>query len=519
MSASDKDERLPRTPAHSGVHALQLDSTSFAEKLLRLGATAGPDLDVADVLELYFDLFKQLDVDGFWGIHLLSEHDVALQRTSSRVPTRPTLPVTRQAWAEAGLSDENLHPSVQLVDVYQPVERGGFQAVLVSGSCVLGVLSHEPSEPNAQRESEVRLIAATLAPRIERTHQRPTHTPLGDYVTALIRRADVPLVLVDSDNRVLVVSQAFCRLIGRGSVSSQPWSEFIAPRDWPRVAQATATATAVECDLLGAASTLRVGLEFIPLAHPALRGAGALIIGRDLRTLRNLEQQVIQAEKLATLGQLAAGVAHELNNPLTSILAYSEHMHSIATKNSRPAKEVAALARIVESSERMKRFTQSLVAYARPTKGYPTRVRIGGLIDESLGFCEHLIRDIDTRVQLDLPEDFPGARGVRASLQQVLINLITNACHATSTDGQIRIIAAVEGDDVTIRVVDDGPGVPAPLRAEIFEPFFSTKREGDGTGLGLSIVRNILSLQSGSIELDASYEDGACFVVRLPIWR
>ncbi|MFK7998465.1 MAG: sensor histidine kinase [Polyangiales bacterium] len=519
MSVSDKDERLPRKPAHSGVHALQIKTATFPEKLLRLGASAGPDVDVADLIDLYFEFFRELDADGFWAIHLLSEHDIALQRTSSRVPATATLSVTRQAWVEAGLSDENTHPSVQLVDLYQPVQRGGFQAVLVAGRRALGVISHEASEPDEGRETEVRLIAATLAPRIERTHHRPTHTPLGDYVTALMRRADVPLVLVDGAGCVLVASQGFCHLIGRASVNSKPWSEFIAPRDWPHVEQATRNGTAVECDLVGAASTLRVGLEFLPLAHPALRGAGALVICRDLRTLRNLEQQVIHAEKLATLGQLAAGVVHELNNPLTSILAYSEHMHSIAAKKSRPVKEVEALARIVESSLRMKRFTQSLVSYARPAQGHATRVNVGGLIDESLGFCEHLIRDVDTRVQLDLPEDFPGARGVRASLQQVLINLITNACHATASDGQIRIIAALEGDDVTIRVIDNGPGVPNALHEEIFEPFFSTKREGDGTGLGLSIVRNILSLQSGSIELDASYKDGACFVVRLPIWR
>lgn len=519
MSVSDKDERLPRKPAHSGIHALQLRTTTFPEKLLRLGSAAGADVDVADLIELYFDLFKELDATGFWAIHLLSEHDIALQRTSSRVPTTTTLSVTRQAWAEAGLSDEQSHPSVELVDVYQPAERGGFQALLVAGERVLGVISHEASEPDETRESEVRLIAATLAPRVERTHHRPTHTPLGDYVTALMRRADVPLALVDSADQVLVVSQGFCRLIGRGSVSAQAWSDFIAPRDRSRVAQATREGTSVECDLVGAVSTVRVSLEFLPLAHPTLRGEGALVICHDLRTLRNLEQQIIQAEKLATLGQLAAGVVHELNNPLTSILAYSEHMHAIAAKESRPEREVAALARIVESSERMKRFTQSLVSYARPARGQASQVNVGGLIDESLGFCEHLIRHLDTRVQLELPENFPGARGVRASLQQVLINLITNACHATGDDGQIRIIAALEDDDVAIRVLDNGPGVPSNLHEEVFEPFFSTKPEGDGTGLGLSIVRNILSLQAGSIELDASYEGGACFVVRLPIWR
>ncbi|MFT5359327.1 MAG: two-component system NtrC family sensor kinase, partial [Polyangiales bacterium] len=395
----------------------------------------------------------------------------------------------------------------------------GFQVVLVDGSNVLGVVSHEPNELDDSRQTEVQLISATLAPRIARTHAHPTHTPLGDYLTALIRRADIPLLLLDGSNSIVVGSQAFCRLVGRGSVGSKPWSEFVAPRDWPRVEQATRNGTAVECDLVGVASTLSVVLEFIPLAHPALRGAGTIIIGRDVRTLRNLEQQVIQAEKLATLGQLAAGVVHELNNPLTSILAYSEYMHDIATKNARPPKEIAALARIVESSERMKRFTQSLVAYARPAKSYPTRVDVGGLIDESLGFCEHLVRETDTRVHIDLPADFPGARGVRASLQQVFINLITNACHAIARDGQLRITAAIEGDNVSIQVLDDGPGVPPALRTEIFEPFFSTKREGDGTGLGLSIVRNILSLQSGSIELDESYLGGACFVVRLPIWR
>lgn len=522
MSAKDKDDLLPRSPSHSGVQELKPEGMTLGLRLLHVSRKAEADMDAADILELYFDLFEEIDPDAFWAIHLLNEHEVALQRATARMdmPESSLLRITKRAWAEAGLSDDDHHPAVELVDLYPAQEREGFQAALVAGSSVLGIISCEPSADGNResRRNDVQIIAGTLAPRIAQASATPTPTPVGDYLSALIRRATIPLLLLDGSNHVVIASEAFRRLIGRRNLNAQPWSQFVAPRDWERVDQATRAGTPVECDLLGAASTLRVGLEFVPLAHPALRGAGALVIGRDLRTLRNLERQVIQAEKLATLGQLAAGVVHELNNPLTSILAYAEHLHTIAASSERPPKEVAALARIVESSERMRRFTQSLVAYARPAGGSSTRVDVASLIDESLGFCEHLIRDIHAHVHVDMPAELVGVRGVRASLQQVFINLITNACHATGQDGHLRIIVAVDGDAVGVRVLDDGPGVPPTLRTEIFEPFFSTKGEGDGTGLGLSIVRNILRLQSGSIELDDTYEDGACFVVRLPIW-
>ncbi|MFT5358257.1 MAG: hypothetical protein ACI9KE_005495, partial [Polyangiales bacterium] len=105
MSASDEDRDLPRTPARSWVQELRPDSATLGKRLLRLGTKTGAKLDVADILDLYFHLFDEVDPDGFWAIHLLSEHDIALQRASSRLPARTMLSVTRQAWADAGLDE------------------------------------------------------------------------------------------------------------------------------------------------------------------------------------------------------------------------------------------------------------------------------------------------------------------------------------------------------------------------------------------------------------------------------
>ena len=321
MSAKDKNE-THRRAAHSGVQELRPKARTFSARLLDLSRRAASVHDVADMLDLYFTFFEELDASALWAVHLFSEDDIMLTRASSRMPFESKLPVTQRAWLEAGLSLQSVHPSVELVDALP----GAFEVVLTEGPTALGVLLCGTDAGADTRLQELELIAASISPRLAPTLRTPDFKPVGDYLSTLIRCADVPLLLLDGSNLVALASRAFRRILGRGEISMTPWAEFVAPRDWHRVAEATRNGSSVECDLIGVASTLRMQLEFISLSHPSLRGAGTLIIGRDLSTLRNLERQVIHAEKLATLGQLAAGVVHELNNPLTSILAYAQHI-------------------------------------------------------------------------------------------------------------------------------------------------------------------------------------------------
>jgi signal transduction histidine kinase len=246
---------------------------------------------------------------------------------------------------------------------------------------------------------------------------------------------------------------------------------------------------------------------------------GVIAIGRDLTEIRELEQRIVHAEKLATVGQLAAGVVHELNNPLTSISVYSDYLLKQARSDSgSKASDIHKLNRIHESADRILRFSRELLAYARPTPEEPRVLSVRALIDRSLELCDHLITQRGVSVQVEASAELPTMLGVSAQLHQVLVNLITNACHAMPEGAGKLAITAQENErgGVELLVIDNGSGISPDHLQRIFEPFFSTKGEGHGTGLGLSIVRNIVELHHGDVRVRSELGHGTTFVLTFP---
>jgi signal transduction histidine kinase len=238
----------------------------------------------------------------------------------------------------------------------------------------------------------------------------------------------------------------------------------------------------------------------------------------DEAEVRGLENQVIQSEKLASLGQIAAGIVHELNNPLTSIVAYSDYLRKKAERNDSDPADVERLFRINEAAERILRFSRDLIAYSRPSSEIPAAVKIHEIIDRALVFCEHVVGETGVSVERAFQEVRP-VQGVAGQLTQVFVNLFTNACHAMreGDGGSLVIHTAMKGDWVVVTVCDDGQGIPSEHQERIFEPFFTTKTDGSGTGLGLSIVRNIVVRHRGRIRAEAMDPKGTCFMVELPV--
>jgi len=237
----------------------------------------------------------------------------------------------------------------------------------------------------------------------------------------------------------------------------------------------------------------------------------------DARELRALSSHMMQAEKLASLGQLAAGVVHELNNPLTSIVAYTDWL----IRKQGPAGDpdsLERLRRIGESSSRILRFTRDLVAYARPSSEVPVLVAIHNVIEQALAFCEHVIAEHDAKVERLFADALPPVRGMPEQLAQVFVNLFTNACHAMPRAGgrlTVSTTTSPEGQ-VAVMVEDNGHGIAIEHFASIFTPFFTTKGDGRGTGLGLSIVRNIMDNHSAEIRAEKAPAGGARFVLLFP---
>lgn len=240
-----------------------------------------------------------------------------------------------------------------------------------------------------------------------------------------------------------------------------------------------------------------------------------------LRGLDDMAVNLAHTEKLASLGQLAAGVVHELNNPLTAILAYADFLKRRATKED----ELERLGRIHDSATRMLRVTRDLMMYARPPSEAKSQVSIEAIIDQALAFCEHVVAAANARVERVSAPHLPEIVARPQELVHVFVNLLTNACHALPPrGGRIGIVTGLAPDGgVEVRIDDNGCGIDEDSLEQIFVPFFTTKAEGKGTGLGLSIVRNIVVAHGGEIvahsqprPADADPPSVTVFVLRFP---
>jgi len=182
-----------------------------------------------------------------------------------------------------------------------------------------------------------------------------------------------------------------------------------------------------------------------------------------------------------------------------------------------PESDREKLRRILSSAQRILRFTRELVQYAKPVGSELDAIDVNDVVRQAASFCEHLFERAAIELRLDLAPELPPLHAVPGQLEQVLINLVTNAAHAVEAGGVVAIRTRARGAEVLVEVADSGPGVPEPDRERIFEPFFTTKTDGKGTGLGLSIVKNIVEAHGGTVAVERASEGGAGFVVALPV--
>ncbi|HEU4406539.1 MAG TPA: ATP-binding protein [Polyangiaceae bacterium] len=268
------------------------------------------------------------------------------------------------------------------------------------------------------------------------------------------------------------------------------------------------------------AHELRLIARAAPLLGSALRRSRlAERAAAQALELRALQEQLTQSEKLASLGQIAAGIVHELNNPLSAIAAYSEYLWRKAERaGGSAADDLQRLRRIHEAADRILRFSRELVAYARPSSGETSPVALNHVVDQALGFCEHALAQSGARVAREFAERLPAVQGVAPELIQVFVNLVTNACHAVPNGGGglITIRTSHERGTVCVAVADNGHGIEPSLLPRIFDPFFTTKLAGQGTGLGLSIVRHIVARHGGHVLVESEPGQGTRFFVTLP---
>jgi PAS domain S-box-containing protein len=261
-------------------------------------------------------------------------------------------------------------------------------------------------------------------------------------------------------------------------------------------------------------STMRVNAARIP---SATRDQSVVVLVEDVTDQQAMETQLIQSEKLAAVGQLVSGVAHELNNPLTSIAGLSEFL---LEQKEISKKDRGHLKVIHEQAERAGRIVRNLLTFARKEPAERSAVDLNDVIQTTLQLMEYDLKLKAIDVQRDLRASLPDVLGDRHSLQQVVLNLLTNAAHAVEENraGLARTITVStwSDDHVHLRVADTGPGINDVVAQNVFTPFFTTKEPGKGTGLGLSITYSIVENHGGRIILERPSNGGAAFRVDLP---
>jgi signal transduction histidine kinase len=233
------------------------------------------------------------------------------------------------------------------------------------------------------------------------------------------------------------------------------------------------------------------------------------------RSLAEARESAIRQEKLATVGRLAAGVAHEIGNPLAALLGYMQVLRG------RP--EAEQLTSYVEPMEReakrIDRILRDLLDFARPSRGHagPALASLPRAIERTLRLLEPQKRFHGLHTHLDVPPDLPAVPADEHQLGQVLVNLLLNAADAMGGQGRADLAARVEGVNVVLTVRDTGPGIPAEHLGQIFDPFFTTKPPGEGTGLGLAICHSLVESFGGTIAAANAPGGGAEFRIVLPI--
>ncbi len=257
-----------------------------------------------------------------------------------------------------------------------------------------------------------------------------------------------------------------------------------------------------------------------PLHSPDGARLGWLEVYRDITGQRLIQSKLLQTEKMAALGQLVSGIAHELNNPLTSIQGYAQ----ILLGRRGAAERAADARRISLEAERATRIVKNLLLFSRETKPERRAVNLNEVIERTLSLRSYELKLENIDVELALDPGLPNTLADAAQFQQVVLNLVVNAEQAIALErgedsrrGHIQLrTRRLPGDRIAMEVSDDGPGISPEVVSRIFDPFFTTKPAGVGTGLGLSIVYGIIQEHGGEVSVESHPGQGAVLTVELP---
>ena len=324
------------------------------------------------------------------------------------------------------------------------------------------------------------------------------------------------ICIVDRGGRIRRANRAFADLVNAppAGLIGRPWQAFVPP-EW-----ATDLQRALDQQGAGREAELRTGertyaVTAVPIS--STDRSTVVLLFDDQTERRRLQDQLIQSEKMSAIGQLIAGIAHDLNNPLASVVGFADYLTEVPHV---PAALREPLAVIQEEAVRASNIVKNLLSFARKQEHQRRPTALQPLLDATFLLLRNQLMAHRVEAKVEVEPDLPMPDIDPNQIQQVFVNLINNAAQAiasTGRPGTVEVRARRWLDGVAIDVSDDGPGMSEALAAQVFEPFFTTKPEGEGTGLGLSISQGIVREHGGRIMLSTEEDKGSTFTVQLPL--
>ncbi len=420
-------------------------------------------------------------------------------------------------------------PTVAALDLnyYLPCEiQGRVVGVLGLGRTTSGSLL------SSEDVALVEALAGYLAVAIDHARlyatlrqQAGEYERLKEFNENILEGVAVGIAAVDADDRVESWNAQMEALTGypRERVLGQPLGQALgrafAAEYYRRRNQSGGHAYRIRL-ALGAAGERTIHFALAPLVNRQLAVVGRIVLIEDITAQWELEQRLAQAERLGSVGLLAAGVAHEVNTPLAVIANYTQ---MLAKQLGPEDPRAAIVATITRQTFRASDIVSNLLHFSRTGGAELQPISLNRVIGDTLALAEHPLRSAGIQVASDLAADLPSIAGDAGRLQQVFLNLILNARDAMPNGGRLRLRSFCGDGRVCAEVADDGAGIPAEVRSRIFDPFFTTKtpdRSGpvpsSGTGLGLSVSYGIIQEHGGQISVASAPGEGACFRLEFP---
>ena len=389
-------------------------------------------------------------------------------------------------------------------------------APLIAGGRAIGAVSLAAGRAGAFGAAEQIIIAAVVAQAAIALENARLVELLSSGKREWERTVDAitqAICILDARGVVRRANRIFAGLLGTAvtALPGRPWLGLLPPVWADPVMRALADPgnTSVE---------VRAGERILLLtAYPTTEAdGGTVLVFEDQTEKRRLQEQLIQSEKMSAIGQLIAGVAHDLNNPLASVVGFSDFL---AEAGEVPPRLAEPLQVIRQEAERAATIVKNLLSFARRQEGERQRQPIKPILESTLQLLANQLMASRIEATLRVEPGLPDVEVNGNQIKQVFVNVINNGAQAiaeTGQGGRIWVTAKRWLDGVAVSVTDSGPGIPEEIAARVFEPFFTTKPEGKGTGLGLSICQGILKEHGGRLTLEAKPGAGATFIVELP---